>query len=55
MRQAILTGASLCLMAALCEQMLRESRFFGAVRLALGLEIAWAALTLLETIRAALN
>lgn len=48
MRQAILTAASLCLLAAVCEQLLDGSRLFGAVRLALGLEIAWAAVSLLE-------
>ena len=48
MRQAILTIASLCLIAALCEQILCGSRLFGAVRLALGLEIAGAAVALVE-------
>lgn len=55
MRQAILTVTSLCLMAALCEQLLEGSRYFGAVRLVLGLEIAWAALSLLDKMRLALN
>ena len=48
MRQAILTISSLCLMAALCEQLLGGSRLFGAVRLALGLEIAGVAVALVE-------
>lgn len=48
MRQAILTVASLCLMAALCEQLLGGGRLFGAVRMLLGLEILCAALDLVE-------
>ena len=48
MRQAILTSASLCLIAALYEQLLGGSRLFGAVRLALGLEIARVAVALLD-------
>ena len=48
MRQAIMTVASLCLMAALCEQLLDGNRLFGAVRLALGLEIASIAVALME-------
>lgn len=55
MRQAIETVASLCLLAALCEQLLDGSRYFGVVRLALGLEIAWAAISLLDKIQLAVN
>ena len=55
MRQAILTIAALCLMAALCEQLLGGSRLFGAVRLALGLEIVSAAMRLLEGVLEILN
>lgn len=55
MRQAIETVAGLCLMAALCEQLLDGSRYFPAVRLALGLEIAWAAISLLDRIHLAVN
>ena len=55
MRQAIETVAGLCLMAALCEQLLDGSRYFPAVRLALGLEIAWLAVSLLDQVRHVLN
>lgn len=55
MRQAVLTAASLCMLAALCEQLLDGSRFFDAVRLALGLEIAWVAVSLLEGLLGGLN
>ena len=48
MRQAILTVASLCLMATLCEQLLGDGRLFGALRLFLGLEIVRVAMTLLD-------
>lgn len=48
MRQAILVIASLCMVAALCEQLLGGGRLFGAVRMLLGLEIARAALDLVE-------
>ena len=48
MRQAVLTIASLCLIAALCEQLLSGSRLFSAVRLALGLEIARVAVALVD-------
>ena len=39
----------------LCEQLLDGSRYFGAVRLALGLEIAWLAVSLLDQVRHVLN
>ena len=55
MRQAILTIVSLCLMAALCEQLLGGGRLFVAVRLLLGLEIVSAVLTLAEELVAALR
>ena len=48
MRQAMMTIASLCLMAALCEQLSGGSRLFGAVRIFLGLEIVRAAMALLD-------
>ena len=48
MRQAILTIASLCLMAALCEQLSGGGRLFGVVRMFLGLEIVRAAMVLLD-------
>ena len=55
MRQAILTVASLCLMAALSEQMLDGSRYFGVVRLALGLEIVRALISLMDGFWQAVN
>ena len=48
MGQAILTVASLCLMAALCDQLLGDSRLFGAVRLFLGMGIVHVLMELLE-------
>ena len=48
MRQAMLTIASLCLMAALCEQLLGGGRLFGPVRLLMGLEIVRAAIAFLD-------
>ena len=50
-----MTIASLCMLAALCEQLLGGSRLFGAVRLALGLEIAGVAVALLEGLVRMLN
>ena len=47
-QQAILAIASLCLIAALCEQLSGESRLFGAVRMFLGLEIVRAAMALID-------
>ena len=40
MKQAIFTLSCICMAAALCEQILDGSRFFPAVRLVLGMEIA---------------
>ena len=48
MRQAMMTVASLCLMAALCEQLTGGGRLFGVVRLFLGLEIVRAAMAFLD-------
>lgn len=48
MRQAVLAVAGLCLISALAEQLLQGGRFFGAVRMALGLEIACLAAGLAE-------
>lgn len=45
MRQAMITLGCICLAAAVCEQMLDGSRYFPAVRLALGLELASLALS----------
>ena len=55
MRQAVQTIASLCLVAALCEQLLGGGRLFGALRLLLGLEIARVALALAEGFARALG
>ena len=55
MRRTILTVASLCLMAALCEQLLGGGRLFGALRMLLGLEILRAALELVEGLLRALG
>ena len=54
-RRTILTVASLCLMAALCEQLLGGGRLFGALRMLLGLEILRAALELVEGLLRALG
>lgn len=48
MRSAIRSVASLCLMAALSEQILGGGRLFGAIRMLLGLEILRTALGLVE-------
>ena len=40
MRGMLMTLAVLCMAAALCEQLTRQSRFFPAIRLAIGLRIA---------------
>ena len=50
MRQAMLTIASLCLMAALCEQLAGNTRLFGAVRMFLGLEIVRAAMAFIDAL-----
>ena len=55
MRRTILTVASLCLMAALCEQLLGGGKLFGAVRMLLGLEILCAALGMVEGLLRALG
>lgn len=55
MAQSILVISGLCLMAALCEQLLGDSRFFGVVRLALGLEIVLEGLALLDKLRRIVN
>ena len=46
MREAMLSMAAICLMSALCEQLMDNSRYFRCVRVVLGLEIvaAFAAL-----------
>lgn len=46
--QAVMSVASLCLMAALAEQLLGGGRLVGSVRLLLGLEILSVALGLVE-------
>jgi len=40
MKQVLLVIAGLCMAAAICEQLMDGSRFFPAIRLVLGLEIA---------------
>ena len=45
MKQLLMTVAALCMAAALCEQLTRQSRFYPAIRLALGLKIAAVAVT----------
>ncbi|MDO5322762.1 MAG: hypothetical protein Q4G06_01985 [Clostridia bacterium] len=45
MKQLLMTVAALCMAAALCEQLTRPSRFYPAIRLALGLRIAAVAVT----------
>ncbi len=40
MKQAIMAISCICLAAALCEQMLDGNRYFPAMRLALGMEMA---------------
>ena len=45
MRGMLMTVAVLCMAAALCEQLTRQSRFFPAIRLALGLRIAAVVVT----------
>ena len=45
MRQMLMTVCALCMAAALCEQLTRQSKFFPAIRLALGLRIAAAVVT----------
>lgn len=39
-KDALMTVAALCMAAALCEQLTQQSRFFPAIRFALGLKIA---------------
>ena len=48
MRQAMMAVASLCLVAALCEQLAGGGRLFGALRLFLGLEIVRAAMAFVD-------
>lgn len=43
MRQIVLGISCICMAAALCEQLLEGNRFFPAVRMVLGLQIAAAA------------
>ena len=45
MKQLLMTVTALCMAAALCEQLTRQSRFFPAIRLALGLKIAAVVVT----------
>ena len=40
MRQAMMTVSCICLAAALCGQLLDGSRYFPAIRLVLGMEMA---------------
>lgn len=44
MNQALMSLCCACMAAALCQQMLDGSRFFPAVRLVLGMELAAMAL-----------
>ncbi|MBQ8507915.1 MAG: hypothetical protein IJ466_10865 [Clostridia bacterium] len=45
MQQTILAVSCICMAAALCEQLLDGSRYFPAVRMVLGLQIAAAAVS----------
>ena len=45
MKQLLMTVSALCMAAALCEQLTRHSRFFPAIRLALGLRITAVVVT----------
>lgn len=45
MKQLLTTLTALCMAAALCEQLTRQSRFFPAIRLAMGLRIAAVVVT----------
>lgn len=47
MTKSLYAAACICMAAAICEQIMDTSRYFPAVRLALGLQIAAAAAALL--------
>lgn len=55
MAQCILTVTTLCMMAALCEQLFGKSRYFGAVRFVLGLEIIRQGILLMDRFFKLLN
>lgn len=55
MAQCILTVSGLCMLAALCEQLLGDSRFFAVVRLVLGMEIVLQGMTLVDKLFKAMN
>jgi len=40
MRQAVISISGLCILAAVCGQIMKDSRFAGVIRMALGLEIS---------------
>ena len=48
MRQSVSSVSCLCILAAICGQVMKGSRFAGALRMALGLEISRTLLMMLD-------
>ena len=55
MKQTIMAISGLCMMAALCSQLLSTGRYMGVVRIVIGFEIVLLTLSALENITHALN
>ena len=51
MDDAVRAVCALCMLAAICGQLLDEGRFAGAVRFVLGLELTWTVMSVLEAMR----
>ena len=48
MQQAVMCISSLCILAAVCSQVMKGSRFAGVIRMVLGFEISRSLLPLLS-------
>lgn len=55
MGQTVLTIAAMCMLAAICSQLMNSSGYMHAVRIVLGLEIFRCGLKLMQNLAAALK
>lgn len=50
MREALLSISALCMLTALCGQLMDSSRYLNCIRLVMGLEIVWMVLSALKSL-----
>lgn len=48
MRETVMALAGICMLSAICEQMIDRNRFQNALRVVIGLEITWGLIHLIQ-------